>query len=120
MSAYYLTLLSLNFAVFTLAAGGVGAIYQLAPGAGGTGVSRFGGRPVQVFLGLALVNVVICIIGAVFLASDHDLVPGVDLQADDVLAAPITGLLVGALTVANGVVAVRAVRHALSSATPAR
>jgi hypothetical protein len=120
MSAYYLTLLSLNFAVFTLAAGGIGAIFQISPGAGGNSVARFGGRPVQAFLGLALVNIAVCIVGAVFLASDHDLVPGVDLQADYVLAAPITGLLIGVLTVANGAVAVRAVRHALSSAPPAR
>jgi hypothetical protein len=120
MSAYYLTLLSLNFAVFVLAAVGIAAIYEVASGAGATGVAGFGGRPVRAFLGLSLVNVGLCIVGAVLLASDHDLVPGIDLQTDYVLGSPVVGLLVGVLTVANGAVAVRAVRHALSSVPPAR
>ena len=108
VSGYYQTLLTLNFAVFVVAAVGIGA------------AGFRGSRPARAFLGLSLVNIGVCIIGAVLLASDHDLVPGIDLQTDYVLGSPVFGLLVGVLTVANGAVAVRAVRHALSSAPPAR
>ena len=122
MSAYYLTMLTLNFAVFALAAVGIGAIYQLASGADDTTQARQGlrGRPVMLFAVLSIFNIGLCVVGAVLLTAAHDIVPGVDLGIDAILGAPITGVLVGLLTVVNVAVAVRAVMYALSTTSRAR
>ena len=121
MSAYYQTLLTLNFVVFALALGGIGAIHQVVSGAAGTRVPRLAlvGRRVSIFVGLSILNFGICLVGSVLLATDHDLLPGLDLQTDKVLASPVTGVVVGGLTLFTVVVAVFAVIRAATALSPA-
>ena len=117
MSAYYQTILSLNIVVFMLAAGLI-AGYQVIASA-----SRPREAPLRrrnsAFLVLAFLNMAVAIVGAVLLGTTHDLVPGVDLGIDAILASPFTGLVIGATTVLCAALAVRALLRASLALSPA-
>jgi hypothetical protein len=120
MSAYYQTVLSLNFAVFVLAAGLIAAIYQAVAGGGRPRVANliWKNASLSVFLVLVFLNMSVSIVGAVLLGTDHDLVPGIDLGTDDILASPLMGLAIGATTVLCATLAVTAFLRASRTLAP--
>jgi hypothetical protein len=111
VAGHYQTLLSLNLAIFGLAAGGLAGLYQLTVAATSPPVARIAVRNFWSWLLLALLvaNFAVALSGSVFLSAPHDVVPGSSFHIDNILSSPIVAGLSGAATIAAALCAAAAI-----------